>query len=141
MRPRPDRPNTTRRKRSFLGRGGLFVRNSVPELRPVLGVGIIGTEFRDGTQKRAENPPSVWRSWPLIHRPSSDSRNAVTPAMSFGVPVRPSGWYAVIVVRVSSSIHPVSIGPGLTTLADISRGPSSRAAEMTIRSSAPLDAP
>ena len=43
-------------------------------------------------QNRAENPPSVWRSWPLIQRPSSESRNEVTPAISFGVPARPSGW-------------------------------------------------
>src|SRR5699024_11199640 len=42
-------------------------------------------------QKRAEKPPSLWRSWPLIQRPSSDRRNDVTAAMSRGVPSRPKG--------------------------------------------------
>ncbi len=42
---------------------------------------------------------------------------------------------------ISGVIHPVSIGPGLTTLARMPRDPSSTAAAMTMRSRAPLLAP
>src|SRR5699024_6548074 len=92
-------------------------------------------------QKRAEKPPSLWRSWPLIHRPSSDRRNDVTAAMSRGVPSRRKGCCGASPLLVASSIHPVSIGPGLTAFAEMLLSPSSRAAEMTMRSSAPFEAP
>ena len=40
-----------------------------------------------------------------------------------------------------SVIHPLSVGPGLTQFAVMPRPDSSLAAAMTIRSSAPFDAP
>ncbi len=89
----------------------------------------------------AENAPSDLSSCPETQRPSSDTRNSTTAATSAGRPSRPSGVIPASPVRVSSSIQPVSMGPGFSTFAEMPRGPSSRAAEMTNRSRAPLDAP
>ena len=61
--------------------------------------------------------------------------------MSPGVPSRPAGVWRVVACLISGVIHPVSIGPGLTTLARMPRDPSSTAAAMTMRSRAPLLAP
>ena len=61
----------------------------------------------------------MWISCPEIQRPAGEMRNDTMPAMSDGVPSRPSGWSGTSAVRVASSIHPVSIGPGLTTFAEI----------------------
>jgi hypothetical protein len=62
-------------------------------------------------------------------------------ATSAGVPSRPVGWRPVSAARRSSPIHPVSTGPGFTTLARMPCAPSSRAAGSTILSSAPFEAP
>ena len=57
----------------------------------------------------------------------SESRNATRSAVSCGVPNRPVGCCASSAVRMSASIHPVSTGPGFTTLEVMPRWASSRA--------------
>ena len=58
-----------------------------------------------------------------------------------GCPAGRRGAAGPVRSRSVPSIQPVSTGPGFRTLALMPSGPSSRAAAITIRSSAPLDAP
>lgn len=58
--------------------------------------------------------------------------------MSTGDPSRGCRLFANTAALMPSSIHPVSLAPGLITFAVMPRGASSVAAAITIRSSAPL---
>lgn len=86
----------------------------------------------------AANPPLLCSSCPVIQPPAGESRKPTRSAVSCGVPRRPAGVCLMRTSRSSSSIQPVSMGPGLMALAEIPRSASSMAAAMTMRSRAPL---
>src|SRR5437868_7313730 len=90
-------------------------------------------------------PPPTGTTSPVIQAESSEARKTAALAMSSGWPVRPSGVRCTAYCANESCLvasfdctPSVSVNPGESALTRIFRGPSSRASERLITSTAPL---
>src|SRR5665213_1245650 len=123
---------------AFVATGGSG-QNQDQAVRPIHSTRGRSRDSVRGTRKvRQTMPPLTPIICPVTHRASSETRNAITSAMSRVRPSRPRGVMLGAVSRESCETIAVSVGPGAMAFTVTLRGPSSLARILTNCSTAAL---
>src|SRR5438876_2499121 len=126
----------------------LHRENALHQHGPITNPGVPRLRARDDkclVPSHSLMPPPRGTTSPVIQAESSEARKTAALAMSSGWPVRPSGVRCTAYCANESCLvasfdctPSVSVNPGESALTRIFRGPSSRASERLITSTAPL---